>query len=77
MCLRCRRAMSSDQDDRSLARLGYKQQLKRTNGYLASLATSYQCTNPFVGVFTLYGQSLSLGPASSGGLEWCVLANLW
>ena len=52
-----------------LENMGYKQELSRSNGCAGALGISFQLTNPFVGIFTLYGMAIANGgPASFWGI---------
>jgi amino acid transporter len=51
----------SDGDEQALARLGYKQELKRTLGYFSSFALSFSVICITSGLFANYGDGLRVG----------------
>jgi amino acid transporter len=54
-------AASQDGDEQALARLGYRQELKRTLGYFSSFALSFSVICITSGLFANYGDGLRVG----------------
>ena len=52
------------EDERDLARFGYKQELKRSLGLFSSFAVAFSYISPSTGIFTLF----ALGLTTIGGV---------